>query len=227
MPAKLTSFGVINSGKIGGITPKTILGGAEKGLISDSGTTFLSRTIKIVNAVSYVFIFVILGLMTVLVSADITIRSLFGFGIEGTIEISEYLLVIIGFLGLSETQARKGHISVELVVSRISLSERYIIQQISRIILISFCFLFTYAGIQKAISAFSSGETSWFGIHILPVWYFRWIVPIGFVLLSFQLIEDVLESSKRRKTGVLEERNQHGGIEKKMIEENTRKFPRE
>ena len=214
-------------GKIGGISPKSILGGAGKAVTRDSVTTFLSRTIKIVNGVSYAFIFFILLVMTVLVSADITLRSFFGFGIEGTIEINEYLLVIIGFLGLSATEARRGHIAVELVVSRMSLPQRYIIQQVSRLIVILFCFLFIFAGTKKAISAFCGGETNWFGIHILPVWYVRWIVPIGFALLVLQLLEDVLWSAKKQRNGVSRDRKEIGGNKKGMMEENNRESPGE
>ncbi len=165
----------------------------------NENVSILSKVLKVMNNLSYKLVFLFLIVMTVLITIDIILRSFFGLSIDGTTEINEYILVIIGFLGLAQTQANKGHISVDLIFDRLSSSKKYFIHQINNIILILFCILFIYAGTKKAISAFAGCETNWFGVYILPVWYIRWIVVIGFAMLFLQLVKDIFQTKKNSR----------------------------
>jgi TRAP-type C4-dicarboxylate transport system permease small subunit len=128
--------------------------------------------------------------MTILVACDIVLRTVFDVGIPGTVETNEYLLVIVGFMGIVETNGRRGHITVDLFYEKVSEGRKRILNIISPILVLLFTLLFLYAGAQRAFFSYQSGETNWFGSHVLPVWFFRWIVPIGCVLLSCQLVTE-------------------------------------
>jgi len=165
----------------------------------DRGFSMLSKVVKVLNSFSYAIVFLFLLVMMILVTTDIILRSFLGLNIGGAIEINEYLLVLIGFLGLAQTQANKGHIAVELIVDRFSSSRKYFFCQINNIVMILFCILFIYAGAKKAVSAFAAGESNWFGTHILPVWFIRWVVPISLALLLLQLLNDIFQSGKNSR----------------------------
>lgn len=158
---------------------------------------------KTMNSLNWFFsnvVFFCLFFMTFYVTLDIIIRTISGSALEGTVEINEYLLVIVGFLGMVHTNRHRGHITVDLLYNRISPTKQYLLDQINNIILLGFSILFVYAGFQKAMSAYESGESSWFGDYILPVWFIRWIVPIGFTLLSLQLLIGIFQLKKRRSS---------------------------
>ena len=130
--------------------------------------------------------------MIVIVVYDIVSRTLFKAGIPGTVEINEYLLIIVGFMGITMANRLGGHITVDLLYNKIPPSFQPIIDCLNNIILLGFSIVFLYAGFEKAVSAYTAGETNWFGPHVLPVWYFRWTVPISFFLLSVQLLLEII-----------------------------------
>ena len=134
--------------------------------------------------------------MIFMVVLDILLRSLFQSGLPGTVEINEYLLIIAGFMGIVQTNSINGHISVELVFDKFTPGLKRILEQVTNIVLLIFFSLFFWAGLKKSVSALHSGETNWFGSHVLPVWFFRWVVPISCGLLCLQIIAKILKSIK-------------------------------
>lgn len=134
--------------------------------------------------------------MIFIVVLDIFLRSLFQSGLPGTVEINEYLLIIAGFMGIVQTNSSNGHISVELVFGRFTPRTKSILDQVTNIILLLFFLMFFWAGFEKSASALHSGETNWFGSHVLPVWFFRCVVPISCGLLCLQIIAKILNSIK-------------------------------
>jgi TRAP-type C4-dicarboxylate transport system permease small subunit len=146
----------------------------------------LARTYSLARKVVSLSLFV----MTVLVVCDILLRTFLDFGIPGTVETNEYLLVIVGFMGIVQTNGRRGHITVDLLYERLSGGKKRVMNVLSNLLVLVFALLFLYAGAQRAFFSSLEGETNWFGSHVLPVWFFRWIVPIGCVLLSFQVITE-------------------------------------
>ena len=63
-----------------------------------------------------------------LICAEVVFRYGFNNPILGTVEISEYMLVCIVFLGLGYTQLIKGHIRIELVLERLPEKLQHILR---------------------------------------------------------------------------------------------------
>ena len=160
--------------------------------------SILKKGLKILNSLSSKMVFVCLLVMTFYVVSDIVIRTFTDSSMQGTVEINEYLLIIIGFLGMVHANNQRGHITVDLLYKRLSSFQRYCVDQINNIILLLFSALFLYAGFQKAILAYETGESNWFGNYVLPVWFFRWIIPISFAILALQLIANMYQLKKGR-----------------------------
>lgn len=69
--------------------------------------------------------------MMFLVSADVWARYIMKQPIKGSIDIGEMMLVLIGFLGMAHTQVEKGHVRVEILISRLSSRSQAVLDTIS------------------------------------------------------------------------------------------------
>ena len=156
----------------------------------------LHRILNFATSLSYGIVFTCIIGMTFLVVTDALMRALFRSSIKGATEMSTYLLVIIGFLGVVLANTVSRHITITFLTERLPLSIRNFIEKINYIILISLSFLLLYSGIQKAFSAFYAGESEWFGSYIFPVWFFRFVVPVAFFLLFWQFMIDLFQRKK-------------------------------
>ena len=61
---------------------------------------------------------VVLFFMMLLTIADVFLRKIFNKSILGTVEVSEFMLVILIFFALAHTEVLNGHVKVDLVLSR-------------------------------------------------------------------------------------------------------------
>lgn len=146
-----------------------------------------------------------LAIIVFLVVVDVTGRSLFGSGLPGTVEINEYLLIIIGFLGIFQTDHEKGHVSVDLLFNKLSPATQTVLSRLNHSMIFLFSLLFMGAGAERFWSAFQCGETNWFGSYVMPVWFVRLVVPLGCFALCLQSLinlrypEVVAEKTKAKK----------------------------
>jgi TRAP-type C4-dicarboxylate transport system permease small subunit len=140
--------------------------------------------------------FCLFGMIT-LVACDIILRTFSIGNVPGTVEINEYLLIIVGFIGIALTNSLNGHITVDLLYDRLSDSVKRIFTYLNNALIFAFTALFFYASVQKALAAFHAKETNWFGSHVLPVWFFRWIVPFTCILLSVQILINLYRNLRK------------------------------
>ncbi|MDB4444091.1 TRAP transporter small permease [bacterium] len=129
---------------------------------------------------------VVLFFMMLLTIADVFLRKVFSKSIMGTVEVSEFMLVILIFFALAHTEVLNGHVKVDLVLSRFSERVQGLFDMITQFV----CFLISglitwstlvYSGVMK-----ESGEVTqdlW-----LPVFPFLYIVALGCAVLSLTLL---------------------------------------
>ncbi len=147
---------------------------------------------------------VCLAVMVLLVVMDVAGRSILGAGLPGTVEINEYLLVVIGFIGIFQTYHEKGHISVDLLFTRLPERVRQVLARVDSGLILIFSLMFFYAGAERFWSAFKTGETNWFGAYVMPVWFVRLVIPIGCLALCIQSLMNMWQpenGSKRPQAG--------------------------
>ena len=77
--------------------------------------TRFGQVVWLVYTASRKVVVLCLSLMVALVVVDVFGRSLLGSGLPGTVEINEYLLVIMGFLSIAQTHYETGHVEVNLL----------------------------------------------------------------------------------------------------------------
>jgi TRAP-type C4-dicarboxylate transport system permease small subunit len=132
-----------------------------------------------------------LSLTMLVMAVDAIGRKVSG-PLPGGYETSMALMVLVMFLPQAFAERRKAHISVDLVSRFLPPKIRTSLEAVGAILGIAVFLLITWLGVEKAWSSTAVGET-WPGIVNYPVWLFRWIVPIGSVVVAFQFVFTVID----------------------------------
>lgn len=134
--------------------------------------------------------------MVAYIPADIAGRSFLGSGIPGGVEIGEFMMVLVGFLGMAQAQKMGAHVDVDLLFNRFPAGAKDVLRVVILILMIAFVSLFFYATLMAALDYTVTGEDSWFGAYLVSVWVIRWAAPIGLALFIVQLIADLASCRK-------------------------------
>lgn len=144
----------------------------------------------------------ILGLFS-LIFADMTLRNAIGFSIEGGIEVSEYILTAIGFLGLAFAQLKGSHVNVDVLLLSLPPKAQRIINILILLNLIAFFIIMSHQiGKETYISwidkEYRSGTTL-----LIPTWPPKFIAFLG----SSALVLSFLVQLSRMITDFIKEWN--------------------
>jgi len=124
------------------------------------------------------------------ISGDVVLRTFIGESLPATIEFGRLLLIIATFVGLAWTQARRGHIVMDMVFSRLPPRAQAWVNVLANVLTLTFGSFLVYAGWQKAWMSMLLGETCWGGGMLIPIWPIRFVVPVGVGLFCAKLIAD-------------------------------------
>lgn len=134
----------------------------------------------------------VLAVMMLLIAADVVLRYVINRPIKGSYELIELMLVLIVYLGLAYTQAKKGHIGVDLVVSRFSPGIQGVINSTTYLLCLGGFLIITWRSIVQSEILRVEGTTT--GLLHLPLFPFMWIVALGSVLLCLMFLIEFLDS---------------------------------
>ncbi|MFQ5841932.1 MAG: TRAP transporter small permease subunit, partial [Thermodesulfobacteriota bacterium] len=129
---------------------------------------------------------IILFFMMLLTIADVFLRKVFSKSILGTVEVTEFMMVIVVFFSLTQTEILNRHVKVDLLMSRLGQRTQGLIDMITQLV----CFLLlggiTWSTLVYSAKMKAAGEVSqdlW-----IPVYPFVYIVAVGCALLSLILL---------------------------------------
>lgn len=125
------------------------------------------------------------------VSADALLRYALNRPITGTLEGVELLLVFAVFLGLARTQAERGHIAVGILTERLSGRPRAALEALTALLGLLLFGAVTWATGAMALRSWRMGEYS-AGLIAFPIYPSRALVTLGSLLLSVQLLLELL-----------------------------------
>ena len=140
--------------------------------------------------------------LMLLITANVACRFLIGKAILGTYELATLMLVGIVFFTLAYTQKHRGHVRMELVISRLRGTVRHSLEIFALLTCLGICIPLFYQTLLEAIKAVevkmvTSGVIHW------PAWPFKIVVAFGFLLLviriAIQLIQQIRLLKNRRK----------------------------
>lgn len=146
----------------------------------------LSTTERTLNLVAAGAILVIM----VLVTTQIVARKL-GHALPGIYESAELLMVAIVFLGLAYIQSQRGHVRMELLVTRMSPRLRGAVEAFTLLLSLALFVIITYKSGQNAYQSWQMKDVT-MGLIDWPVWPSKMLVPIGSGLLSLRFIVQLL-----------------------------------
>ncbi len=116
--------------------------------------------------------------------------------LPGALEFSEALMIPAVFLPLMFVQMKREHVYVGVVTMGLSVRTQSFIDAIAALIgVVLFGFL-TWLAVEKAIQSTAVWEYR-IAVMAVPIWPFRWIIPLGTGLLVLQLVLTAREEFSR------------------------------
>lgn len=153
----------------------------------------MKRSVNGISSVLGVLATLATILMMIAIVIDVVNRAVSGRSVPGILELSETALVAAVFLGMAYTGATNGHISVDLLTSKLP-------DKISRW-LIAFGWVATavilawllYATALRAVASTQSNEVR-MGLVNWPLWPARWIIVIGLAAMLLVALTNVVRT---------------------------------
>ncbi len=129
-----------------------------------------------------IFIFIMIA-----VTVDVSSRKLFGLPIQWVDEVTGYLLLYATFLGAAWLLKKEGHVSVDVVVERLSPKTRAGLNMIISLLVGALCLIMAYSGVVTTLDVYRRGV---FTVTILeaPLALLVAVIPLGYFLLFVQFL---------------------------------------
>lgn len=135
-------------------------------------------------------------LMMVAVSADGILRFGFNRPIGGVVEGSELLLVCIVYLAAAWTQAQKGHIGVDFLITDLPARSRGLVTLLTSLLALGLIGALTWVSGVRAWHSWEMKEASQ-GIIDFPRYPARIALAVGCFFLCLQLIADIVRAFRQ------------------------------
>jgi len=147
---------------------------------------FIDSYEKFVNGASRLFsriACIALGIMPIPVFIDVILRFTLSKSIPGGIEIQEYLLLTLVFLGLASTEFEGGgHIQIDLLLGKLSRDRRNILETFAWTISLLILIFMSSQLMVQGIKRWQNNELS--KTLEIPLWIFWMIGAIGILMLA-------------------------------------------
>lgn len=144
--------------------------------------TILNRVSLVASGLGIVFMVAML-LLTV---GDVFLRFVFNRPVLGSVEITEYLMVGTGFLGIAWCAAKGGHVGVDLIVSHLPPRVQAAIDSVTCLLSLGVVPLVAWQAFVQA--GYAKAENMQSDLLDIPAYPFYLIVGIAYVLFSLVLI---------------------------------------
>jgi TRAP-type C4-dicarboxylate transport system permease small subunit len=141
---------------------------------------------------------IIIGLMAVHVTADVSSRFLLNRPLPGTIEIvSLYYMVATIYLPLAYVQSRRQHIVVHQFTDWLPARARLALDAAVGLLATAVLALLAWRGVIEATRATEVGQESIAGVYSIASWPPRWFVPLGLGVMALQTISQSVHDFAR------------------------------
>lgn len=126
-----------------------------------------------------------IALMTGLITVDVLGRYLLGMPTYVATEFSEYLCVIITFVGLSYVSRTGRQIEVTLLYDRLPPRLQRYVKLLTKTLALAFVSYFTYETALPTLLDFRIGTRSLTFVHT-PLWLISLFIPLGLGMLGIE-----------------------------------------
>jgi TRAP-type C4-dicarboxylate transport system permease small subunit len=141
---------------------------------------------RILGALGF-FSGVLIVFMMLAVSAEVTMRHFFNRPIFWMIEVTQWQLVFILFLGAAWVLKKEGHVAIDLLVNMAQVKTRRLINGITSIICAITCLVITWYGVRVSLDYFQI-HYIFPGTVKVPAYLLAAVVPLGTLLFALQFL---------------------------------------
>ncbi len=136
--------------------------------------------------------------VTLMIVFEVVMRYVFSAPTTWVGEMSIYMSMGIGFLGLAYALKDDGHFSITLLVDRLSPKNRLRLKVFTDFVAMLYSCIFIYKGIAMARFSYDIGDVST-GLMEIPLWIPNMLVPLGGLLLALQFVNKLADDFKALK----------------------------
>ncbi len=154
-------------------------------------TKAINQTSRITAIIATIFL-VAMILLTVI---DVFLRSVFRAPILGSVEITEYMMVLAGFLGMAWCAEKGGHVIVGILVDRLPARVQTIIDCIMLLLSLGLIPLVVFENVKQSVFAMNENYTS--DILKIPESPFYIVVAVGYAVLFFVILIILIKTLKK------------------------------
>jgi len=133
-----------------------------------------------------VIVNVLMSLLIVIVIVDVIMTYFFNAPLQWALEVSEYALAFIAFLGAGWLMREEGHLRFEMVLEKLPQKVRSILEIFISIVCLLVSLVIVWSGIEVVISLYEKGAL-FESVLQWPRWPLIASIPVGFALLAIQL----------------------------------------
>jgi TRAP-type C4-dicarboxylate transport system permease small subunit len=134
----------------------------------------------------------VIGFTALIVIYEVVMRYLIKRPTTWVNDISEILLVYCTFLGAAWVLRVGGHIKVDIVVTLMRERWQIFMGIVQDILSLFFCVVFTWITWESFWDSVVTQERTAGGLFSVPLWAVYIVIPIGALLLSLQLIRQIV-----------------------------------
>jgi TRAP-type C4-dicarboxylate transport system permease small subunit len=129
--------------------------------------------------------------MACLTTADVVGRYVFNSPITGTLEVTEFMVLIMIFSFLAYAQSNKAHVTVDLLLDRFPKKLRRYIKIINHLACFCLMCLITWMGFRRALELLEYGEASPnLGVPHYPFVFF---LVLGCLVMCIEYLRNLME----------------------------------
>jgi TRAP-type C4-dicarboxylate transport system permease small subunit len=153
----------------------------------------LSRLIRRLSTLGAWVAAVSLVVMMFANAADILGTKLFNQPLPGTSEGTETLLVFVVFLALADAHARREHVAVDLLTSRLGAGSRFWLDVFAQSLMVGLFTLLLWQAWRLGLASYAIREAA-AGIVTFPLYPSKLALALGATLTALQAATDLLAS---------------------------------
>lgn len=125
------------------------------------------------------------------VCLEVVMRGLFDRPQQWVIEITEYTLLYVTFLGAAWLQRENGHVAVDLLTSALDERWRRYLSIVSSVLGVAIGAVFTWFGTTATISALVRGVHKPTVLEF-PTWIVLAVIPVGGAVLGLRFLSQLI-----------------------------------
>ena len=132
--------------------------------------------------------FIVIGfILTVLIiSAAVTARYIFHFGVGWSEELVRYIMIWITFVGLGVAIRTEEHVAIDFFVEKLGRHKKRVIKRIGHFICFLFCLLLFASSLMLTIKVFYRGQIT-AGLQI-PMGVIYSMLPVAMLISTFRYL---------------------------------------